>query len=98
MTGTAAAPLLRSGFEYRRTDVEGVTVNCVIPGAVSPGMTDRATEANRSYYVNASPFKRIGRAEEIAELVAYLTSIDGDTTAVDAPSVGSGGGDFCTFP
>ena len=35
---------------------------------------------------------------QVAQLVAYLTSIDGTTTAVDAPAVGSGGGDFCVFP
>ena len=35
---------------------------------------------------------------QIAQLVAYLTSIDGTTTAVDAPAIGSGGGDFCAFP
>ena len=53
---------------------QGVTVNCVIPGSTSPGMAERTTEAYMSYYVNASPFKRIGRAEEIAEVVAFLAS------------------------
>jgi 3-oxoacyl-[acyl-carrier protein] reductase len=52
----------------------GVTVNCVIPGATSPGMAERTPEPYRSFYENASPFKRIGRAEEIAAVVAFLAS------------------------
>ena len=51
----------------------GVTVNTVIPGAVSPGMSD-ATPEYRSFFENASPFKRIGRADEIASIVAFLAS------------------------
>lgn len=52
---------------------KGVTVNTVIPGAVSPGMSD-ATPEYRSFFENASPFKRIGRADEIAAIVAFLAS------------------------
>lgn len=51
----------------------GITVNCVVPGATSPGMMDGSPEY-RSFFENASPFKRIGRAEEIADLVAFLAS------------------------
>lgn len=51
----------------------GITVNTVIPGAVSPGMSDASPEY-RGFFENASPFKRIGRAEEIASVVAFLTS------------------------
>jgi 3-oxoacyl-[acyl-carrier protein] reductase len=51
----------------------GITVNTVIPGATSPGMIDNAPEY-RSFYEKASPFGRIGRAEEIAAVVAFLCS------------------------
>ena len=51
----------------------GITVNTVVPGATSPGMMDNAPEY-RAFFENASPFKRIGRAEEIANLVAFLAS------------------------
>jgi 3-oxoacyl-[acyl-carrier protein] reductase len=51
----------------------GITVNCVVPGATSPGMMDGSPEY-RSFFEQASPFKRIGRAEEIAALVAFLAS------------------------
>lgn len=53
---------------------QGVTVNTVIPGATSPGMAERTPEPYRSFYENASPFKRIGRAEEVAAVVAFLAS------------------------
>lgn len=52
----------------------GVTVNTVIPGATSPGMMDTAPEGARSFFEKASPFGRIGRAEEIAAVVAFLAS------------------------
>lgn len=55
---------------------QGVTVNTVIPGATSPGMAERTPEPYRSIYQNASPFKRIGRAEEIAAVIAFLASPD----------------------
>ncbi len=53
---------------------QGVTVNTVIPGATSPGMAERTPEPYRSFYQDASPFKRIGRAEEVAAVVAFLAS------------------------
>ena len=53
---------------------KGVTVNTVIPGATSPGMMDTAPEGFRGFFERASPFGRIGRAEEIAAVVAFLAS------------------------
>jgi len=37
-------------------------------------MMDTAPEGFRSFFENASPFHRIGRAEEIASVVAFLAS------------------------
>lgn len=53
--------------------VKGVTVNMVIPGATSPGMMDNSPEY-RTVFEKASPFNRIGRADEIASVVAFLCS------------------------
>jgi 3-oxoacyl-[acyl-carrier protein] reductase len=53
---------------------KGVTVNTVIPGATEPGMMDTAPQGYRAFFENASPFKRIGKAGEIAEVVAFLAS------------------------
>jgi 3-oxoacyl-[acyl-carrier protein] reductase len=52
----------------------GVTVNTVIPGATSPGMMESAPAGFRSFFENATPFRRIGRADEIAAVVAFLAS------------------------
>jgi 3-oxoacyl-[acyl-carrier protein] reductase len=58
----------------RELGSKGVTVNTVIPGATSPGMMDSAPKGFREFFENASPFKRLGRAEEIAAVVAFLVS------------------------
>lgn len=51
----------------------GITVNTVIPGATSPGMADGSPQYH-DFFANASPFGRIGRAEEIVNVVAFLCS------------------------
>lgn len=51
----------------------GITVNAVIPGAISPGMID-ASPQYTEFFVAASPFKRIGHASEIAAVIAFLAS------------------------
>lgn len=53
---------------------KGVTVNTVIPGATSPGMAERTPREWLEHFEKASPFGRIGRAGEIAEVVAFLVS------------------------
>lgn len=53
---------------------KGVTVNTVMPGATSPGLIDQRPANVRKWFENASPFGRIGRAEEIAAVVAFLAS------------------------
>jgi len=50
-----------------------ITVNTVIPGAVSPGMMDGSPEY-RGFFESKTPAGRIGRADEIASLVAFLAS------------------------
>ncbi len=57
----------------RELGARNITVNTVIPGATSPGMMDGSPEY-RTFFENASPFKRIGQAEEIAAVVAFLAS------------------------
>lgn len=57
----------------RELGARNITVNTVVPGATSPGMMDASPEY-RGFMENASPFKRIGRADEIASVVAFLAS------------------------
>ena len=52
----------------------GITVNTVTPGATSPGMMETAPDGFREFFENASPFGRIGRAEEVAAVIAFLAS------------------------
>lgn len=51
---------------------QGVTVNAVAPGPTSPGMIDRAPDFLRAAAIDASPFGRLGTAEEIANVVGFL--------------------------
>lgn len=57
----------------RELGARGITVNAVIPGATSPGMIDGSPEYY-DFFAGASPFKRIGKADEIAAVVAFLAS------------------------
>ncbi|MDR2857629.1 MAG: SDR family oxidoreductase [Novosphingobium sp.] len=57
----------------RELGARGITVNTVIPGATSPGMIDGSPEYTE-FFAAASPFKRIGKAGEIAAVVAFLAS------------------------
>ena len=60
-----------AGKELART---GVLVNCVVPAVFDTGMTDAAPEAERALFASRVPMGRMGRAEELAELVAWLAS------------------------
>jgi 3-oxoacyl-[acyl-carrier protein] reductase len=48
-----------------------ITVNCVAPGLIETGM---AADPKLESLVKSIPVRRIGRPEEVAELVAYLFS------------------------
>lgn len=60
----------------RELGTHNITVNTIVPGATSPGMMDASPEY-REFMENASPFRRIGRADEIASIVAFLASNEG---------------------
>src|SRR5262249_13447460 len=73
-SATKAALKLLTESWAKELGRKGITVNTVIPGATSPGMMDHAPEGYRSFFANASPFGRIGKAGEIAAVVAFLAS------------------------
>jgi 3-oxoacyl-[acyl-carrier protein] reductase len=52
----------------------GITVNAVAPGFVATAMTDRLSEQQRARLVQSIPLGRIGRPEDVAAAVAYLSS------------------------
>jgi len=54
----------------------GINVNSVMPGPTSPGMADLAPPEVKEAVKRASPFGRLGAADEIAAVVAFLCSDD----------------------
>lgn len=72
--GTKAAMKAFTESWAKELGVKGITVNTVTPGATSPGMMETAPEGYRQFFEKASPFGRIGRAEEVAAVIAFLCS------------------------
>ena len=54
-----------------------VTVNCVAPGFIDTDMTKVLTDEQRSLMLGQIPLGRLGEPEEIAKVVAFLTSDSG---------------------
>jgi 3-oxoacyl-[acyl-carrier protein] reductase len=52
----------------------GVLVNCVVPGVIDAGLTSKTTENERQLFLSRVPLGRMGRPEELAELVSWLAS------------------------
>jgi 2-dehydro-3-deoxy-L-rhamnonate dehydrogenase (NAD+) len=52
----------------------GVLVNCVVPAVFDTGLTNQATAEDRRRFVASVPMGRMGRPEELAELVSWLAS------------------------
>lgn len=52
----------------------GVTVNCVAPGFIDTDMTRALDEVQRQSIASAIPAQRLGEADEVAALVAFLAS------------------------
>ena len=52
----------------------GITVNTVAPGFIDTDMTKALDEAQRDLMLSAVPLQRLGKPEEIAEVVSFLVS------------------------
>jgi 3-oxoacyl-[acyl-carrier protein] reductase len=54
----------------------GIRVNCVTPAAVRTEMFSQMSESHINYMLSKIPMGRFGQVEEIASLVAWLTTED----------------------
>jgi 3-oxoacyl-[acyl-carrier protein] reductase len=73
----AAAKAGLEGFSRalaREVGSRAVTVNSVAPGFIDTDMTRELPEAQRESLVNQIPLGRLGQAQEIAHVVAFLAS------------------------
>lgn len=58
----------------REVGSRGITVNTVAPGFIDTDMTRALPEAQREALLAQIPLGRLGQAEEVAEVVAFLVS------------------------
>jgi 3-oxoacyl-[acyl-carrier protein] reductase len=58
----------------RELGSRNITVNCVAPGFIDTDMTRALSEQQRAQMLDQIPLGRLGSAEEIAALVAFLCS------------------------
>ncbi len=66
----------------------GITVNVIAPGYIETDMTGKLNEAQQKAILDLVPLRRIGKAEDIAQVAVFLASsaadyITGETIRVD---------------
>lgn len=60
----------------KEVGAKGITVNAIRVGPTIPGMFAKAPPERQAALAAASPFKRLGRPEDVADVVAFLVSDD----------------------
>jgi 3-oxoacyl-[acyl-carrier protein] reductase len=58
----------------RELGSRGITVNCVAPGFIETDMTAALSAEQQAALMGQIPVGRLGKAQEVAQLVAYLAS------------------------
>lgn len=58
----------------REVAARGVRVNAIAPGFIESDMTDAIPEKMKDAMIAQVPMKRIGQAEEVAEVAAFLAN------------------------
>ncbi|HEX8996875.1 MAG TPA: 3-oxoacyl-[acyl-carrier-protein] reductase [Ktedonobacterales bacterium] len=72
----------------RELGSRNITANAVAPGFIPTELTANVSDDFRKYYLDLTPLKRFGTADEVAAAIAFLCSpeagyISGQTLAVD---------------
>ena len=67
---------------------KGITVNAVAPGFIKTDMTDAMTDAAKENVQGSIPLRRMGTAEDVADVIAFLAGdessyVTGQTICVD---------------
>jgi len=90
----AAAKAGLLGFTFslaRELGPSSITVNAVVPGRIESEMvTDHSDDARFLEWVEQTPLGRLGRPEELASAVGYLTSPEASYITGAALQVGGG--------
>lgn len=72
---------------------KGIRVNAVDPGMIATSFHDTFTKPEvRTHVANATPLRRQGNAEEVADLVAYLAS--GESSFITGANIDINGGTY----
>ena len=72
-------------IEYAK---KNINVNCISPGFISTAMTDKIEEEHKELIIAKIPSKRLGKPEDVANAVTFLSSnqsdyINGETLHVN---------------
>ena len=76
-TNYSATKAAMEGFTNslaKEVAAKGVTVNCVAPGATKTAMYDAVPEKVYNAMIESNPMKRLGKPEEIGEVIAFVAS------------------------
>ena len=76
-TNYAATKAAMEGFTNslaKEVASKGITVNCVAPGATKTAMYDAVPEKVYNAMIESNPMKRLGKPEEIGEVIAFVAS------------------------
>ena len=82
--GQANYVAAKSGIEAmsktlaREFGLKNITINCVAPGFIDTDMTDNLDQDYKNLVASQIPLQRFGKAEEVADLVKFLTSNEAD--------------------
>jgi len=56
----------------------GINVNAVAPGYIETEMTSKLSDQVKDAFMSGIPLKRAGKAEDVANVVAFLAGPDSD--------------------